>query len=341
MTKRQIAAHLGGLIVLIGLLTFWYWSYTGARAVPGLTVSLTDEQPKVRVAAAQALGQIGPASRPAVPALLNQALHDPIEYAAGQAALALKTIDLAAARQVMTAYLPALEEQDVNLRRNACSVLANLGPVAKPAVPALTHALSDSDEIVRARVVSALGEIGIPAKDVVPALATALHDTSPQVRHAAATKFAFSMAPSADAIPALTEASKSSDMNVAFLAKTALGRVKGEAKNKVSVLIIILKQGSSKDYAMHQLAEMGPSAVEAVPDLIPSLKDDRALHRYLAAEALQAMGPQAREATPALIVVLQDDDPVVRDSAAEALEAIGSPEAQHAVAMYRSQSGSR
>jgi HEAT repeat protein len=341
MTKRQIAAHLGGLIVLIGMLTLWFWSSTGARAVSGLTSSLTDEQPKVRVAAAQALGQIGPAARPAVPALLNQALHDPIEYSAGQAALALKTIDLAAARQVITAYLPALAEQDVHLRRNACSVLASLGPVAKPAVPALTHALNDSDEIVRARAVSALGEIGIPAKDVVPALATALHDNSSQVRHAAATKFAFSMAPAPDAIPALTEAAESSDMSVGFLAKTALDRVNREAKNKASMLVIILKQGSSHDYALHQLAEMGPRAVEAVSALIPSLKDERALNRYLAAEALLAIGPQAKEAASALIAALQDDDSVVRASAADALEAIGSPEAQQAVATYRSQRGSK
>ena len=77
MAPRQIGLHLGGLIVLIGLLAGWYWQATGARAVPALTESLKSDDAKVRIAAAQALAEIGPVAKAAVPDLLNQALHDP------------------------------------------------------------------------------------------------------------------------------------------------------------------------------------------------------------------------------------------------------------------------
>ena len=82
MTPRQIGLHLGGLIVLIALLAAWYWQSTGARAVPALTESLRSDDAKVRIAAAQTLAEIGPDAKAAVPDLLNQALHDPVLYAA-------------------------------------------------------------------------------------------------------------------------------------------------------------------------------------------------------------------------------------------------------------------
>jgi HEAT repeat protein len=341
MTTRQIVSHLGGLVALIGLLALWYWNSTGARAVPGLTASLTDTQVKVRVAAAQGLGAVGVAAKPAVPELLNQALRDAVPYAASEAAKALVRIDLTAARQVMAAYLSALDETNVQTRREAAMVLGSLGPVAAPAVPALIHALKDRDDMVRDRAVRALGEIGVPAADVIPALSNALRDPMSHVRYAAASQFAFSMVPPADTTPALTQASNDEDKTVAFVAKTALARATREPKSSVPVLVIMLGQGSAAEYAMHHLAQLGPGAVEAVPALIPKLKDIRPLHRYLAVEALQAIGPSAARAIPSLVEALRDDDLVVRDSAVGALETIGTPEAKIAVAAYRSQVGTK
>lgn len=53
MTQKHIWLNLGGLIALIGLLGLFYWTSTGARAVPALTESLKDKDSKVRIAAAQ------------------------------------------------------------------------------------------------------------------------------------------------------------------------------------------------------------------------------------------------------------------------------------------------
>jgi HEAT repeat protein len=341
MTPRQIGLHLGGLIVLIGVLAGWYWQSTGARAVPALIESLKSDDAKVRIAAAQALAEIGPVAKVAVPDLLNQALHDPVLYAATSAAGALRKIDLVAARRVMTAYLPALNDDDVQKRRDACAMLEGLGPVAKPAVPAVSNALNDTNETVRMHAAGALGEIGIPAPLVIRALAKALQDPAPMVRHRALAQFAFSIAPTEAVVPHLKQLLEDKDRGIATLARAALNSPQRQAKDQTAVYVTILQMGGVNDYTLRQLAQFGPEAAGTVPAVIPILKHDRPLYRYLAAEVLGAIGPGAKDAVPALIAALQDQDMVVRDSAAEALEAIGTPEAHQAVTTYRRHEGSK
>lgn len=335
MTQKQIWLHLGGLIVLIGLLGLFYWQSTGARAVPALTDSLKDKDSKVRVAAAQMLAEIGHAAKPAVALLLNQALYDPVQYASTEAARALKTIDLAAARQVVTSFMVALEDGDIQTRRQACAVLGSLGPVAKPAVPDLIDALSDADDGVRMYAVGALGEVGIPATQVIPALAKALHDPSQAVRHRAVSQFAFAI-PTTDAVvPYLQPLLEDKDRGIATLARSAMNSPHRQAKDRTAVYVTMLRMGSVNDYALRQLAQFGPEAAGTVPAVIPVLKDERSLYRYLAAEVLGAIGPGAKDAVPALIAVLHDSDPIVRISAVDALDAIGTPEARGAADTYR------
>lgn len=327
MTPKQIWLHLGGLMVLIGLLGGWYWQSTGERAVPAMAVALAHADPKVRVAAAQMLAEIGPAAKPAVPELLNQALHDPVLYAGTTAGGALSHIDLGAARQVMAAYLPRLDDHDVQTRWKACAMLESLGPVAKPAVPALSAALDDAHETVRMHAVGALGEIGIPTSLVIPALMKALHDPTPTVRHHALTKFAFSIPPTEAVVPHLKQLLEDRDRNIAALAQAALASPHRRAKDRTAVYITMLQMGNANDYTLRQLAQLGPEAADSTPAVIHLLTHSHPLYRYLAAEVLAAIGPGAKDAVPALTAALQDEDAVVRESAAEALQAIGSADA--------------
>ena len=341
MTPRQIGLHLGGLVVLIALLGGWYWQSTGARAVPALTDSLKSDDAKVRIAAAQALSEIGPVAGAAVPGLLNQALHDPVLYAGTTAAGALRNIDLTAARQVMAAYVPALHDADVQKRRNACAMLEGLGPVAKPAVPALSAVLDDANETVRMHAVGALGEIGIPASLVIPALTKALHDPAQTVRHRALAQFAFSIPPSEAVVPHLKQLVEDKDRSIATLAQSALNSPHRQGKDRTSVYVTMLQMGSVNDYTLRQLAQFGPDAAGTVPAVIPVLKHEHPLYRYLAAEVLGAIGPGARDAVPALIAALRDQDTVVQGSAADALDAIGTPEAHQAADAHRQTAGTR
>jgi HEAT repeat protein len=324
MTREQIWLNLGGLLVLSAMLGLFYWMSTGVRAVPAMTAALKDPNAKIRIAAAQMLAEIGPAAKPAVSNLLEQALHDPPEHAGTTAAGALPKIDLQAARQVMSAYLPALRDPDVQTRRKACVMLGSLGPVAKPAVPHLIEALDDQDELIRMRAVGALGEIGIPAMLVIPALTKALGDPARTVRHQAVSQFAFSIPPTETTLSRLKELTEDKDPGAASLAKSAVNSPHRRAKDKTSVHIMMLQMGNANDYTLRQLAQLGPEAAAAVPATIPVLKHERPLYRYLAVEVLGAIGPGARDAVPALTASLQDEDAVVRESAAEALRTINA-----------------
>jgi len=323
MTQRQIWQNLAGLLALIGLCAGWYWQSTGVRAIPSLTDSLKDEQPQTRIFAAQGLAETGGAAQIAVPDLLDVALHDPAQYASAEAAKALTRIDLSAARQVMTAYLPLLQNQDAQIRRKACAVLASLGPVAKPAVPSLLAALDDEDDLVRDRAVDALALIGLPAKRVLPALTRALEDKTAFVRYTATRHLAFTLTPPPDSWPLLRRLMNDQDKGVASLARNALDRAMREPAPKASVYAQMIGMKTNTGYALQQLAMLGPRAAETLPAIMPVLQDEQALHRYLAVEALGAIGPPAAAAVPALTRLLTDEEAVVRESAAEALAAIG------------------
>lgn len=86
--------------------------------------ALSDNQPKVRIRAIRALGNLGPVAPEVVPAI-TAALHDSDPTVRGQAALAL----------------------------------LKFGPEAKSAIPALTDAQNDADETVRNFAAKALENI--------------------------------------------------------------------------------------------------------------------------------------------------------------------------------------
>jgi HEAT repeat protein len=335
LTRKAILLNLIGLGAFIALLGLTYWFHAGPRAVPRLVEQLQDEEPTVRILAAQWLAKLGPDAKRALPELVEAALHDPNQDVSAAAAAAFRTLDLQAAREVVAGYLPALWDADPRVRRKACVVLGSLGPVAKPAVPSLITMLDDTDDLVRERAVGALGSIGIPQAEIVAAVTQALHDPAAVVRYRAAAQFAFHIPVSATSVPALLELRDDKDKSIASLAEVALEHAGRNERQDVSHLVALLERPGEKDYALQQLAQLGPKAADAAPVLISVLKDSLALNRYLAAEALRAIGPAAEEAVPELIVALHDPDPIVTESAAEALEAIGTPDALKALEPLR------
>jgi HEAT repeat protein len=118
--------------------------------IPGLIKQLDVGDEPTRANAAEALGDLGPAAKTAIPSLVL-AMRDEAEAVREQATLALVEIG------------------------------ADEG-----AVPALTGAVQDSDAVVRAGAASALGGIGSGARSAVPALIEALKDHDPSVKCAAA-----------------------------------------------------------------------------------------------------------------------------------------------------------
>lgn len=328
LASREIKLHLLGLVLFLGLLGFWYWLSTGARAVPTLIEMLQDDDPSTRIVAAEQLGQVGPAAQAAIPPLLAQATGDGNQHANTTAAAALKSIDLTAARQVMTHFIPRLQDQDAQQRRTACAVLGSLGPVAKPAVPALIAAGHDPDELVRRNALMALATIGIPSPPIVAALLEGLRDSSSLVRQTAVTQFAFTVPLTQPVIMALTPLLNDPNRSIAGLVRSALEKAKPGDTAQLESLGMMVQHSAARDYALHQLAQLGPHAGDALAPVLPLLQDDRPLVRYLTAEAIGAMGVSTKQALQPLQQQRQDPDPVVREAVAEAIAGVEAAMAQ-------------
>ena len=320
MTKRQIGLNLGGLVVLMALLGLVYWQHTGERAVPGLIEALQSNDLQAQMLAAQGLKDIGVPAQTAVPLLVELATVNGRSSIHNEAAGALPPIDLSAARKVMLAWLPRLQDPDPQVRRDAAAVLGALGPVAKPAVHSLLGIVNDPNTIVRDRVVRALGAIALPVDMVNRGLLQALRDPEWTVRFAAVTQFSYNGSSNPEALAALRELTQDPNQTVSRLAQSAVSSA--ERPISISVHLFTLDQQGDRTYPMLELAKLGPRAAEAVPKLSALLTAEKPLERYLAACALETIGPVAKAAAPALQRSLEDQDPIVREAVAEALHAI-------------------
>jgi HEAT repeat protein len=320
MALKQIWLNLGALAVLMAVLALVYWQHTGVRAVPELVQALQGRDLQTQMLAVQGLKQIGQPALAAIPRLTELATVAGGHSVHIEAAGALPPIDLSAARQVMIAWLPKLQDPDPQVRRDAAGVLGALGPVAKPAVHSLLGISNDPNTAVRDRVVRALAAIALPPDLVMRGLLQALQDPEWTVRYAAVTSFSFGAISNPESLALLRTLTQDNNQMVARLAQSAVAAA--EHPIPVSVHLFALDQGEDRTHPLVQLSKLGRGAAEAVPRLTTLLTSQRPLERYLAAMALTCIGPAAASAVPMLQRSLQDPDPIVREAVAEALQGI-------------------
>ncbi len=134
--------------------------------VAGLTDSLQDDVEVVRFHAAIALGDLGCAARPSVPALIRTALWDENPAVRVEAAVALWKIDRKGPL-VIPALIKALANNNEFICWMAADGLGQIGPEARQAVPALQQALRRPFKIalIRKGVELALQRIDPQAAD--------------------------------------------------------------------------------------------------------------------------------------------------------------------------------
>jgi HEAT repeat protein len=145
-----------------------------AAAVPGLLDALTDEDPRIRIAACKVLGDIGdPASVPALLQILVRQSESDVHW---QATSALSKIGAAAVPGLMD----ALKDDDWKVRRSAADAL--WGMREPSAVPGLVEALVDRNDVVKQASAGALEALGDAA---VPGLKEALGSRNPALAQAA------------------------------------------------------------------------------------------------------------------------------------------------------------
>ena len=253
------------------------------------------------------------------PQVFVQALTDESVRMGEAAAHALAEIGPQAVDAVPALLQALMNEEDAGLRQ---AVSDALGAIGSEAVPALVQALADEDERVRNAAARALKDVGPQAVDAVPALIQALGDPDDDVGLAAASALG-DVGP--EAIPMLVEALGERDANARRGAILALGRIGPEAKEAAPLIIRALEEESEwlvRSSAAYALGSMQPDASEAVPALIQALGDESEYVRAAAADALGDFASQAGDAIPALIELLADEYAGARSSAVRALRDI-------------------
>jgi HEAT repeat protein len=139
--------------------------------VAGLIDSLQNELEVLRFNAAIALGNLGRHARPAVPALIHTALWDEDHAVRVQAAMALWKIDRAEPL-VIAALTDALANDNELICWMAADALAQIGPEAQRAIPALQQALRRPYKIALVKK-----SIALALRRIDPQVAARLHSS--------------------------------------------------------------------------------------------------------------------------------------------------------------------
>lgn len=205
----------------------------GTNALPAYLETLRSSDSTWDTArAADAIAALGTTARPALPALVEILKHPRDRDAKAfditfNVALAFRGLGVDAVAPLTN----AIGSNNAQVRALACGALAQLGPVAKPAVPCLVAQLQDDDSRARNSAIIALGEIHGEPELVVPALVEKL---------------------------------RSQDDYCKTFAAMALGNFRASAKSAVPALVAIAKDGGfSSPAAISALEKIDPTALAA------------------------------------------------------------------------------
>ena len=224
--------------------------------------------------------------------------------------------------------LPPPRSADINMRFTAVDYLTRMGPLAKPAIPALIRASKDDDPpFPREHVVRALGSIGQDDSTVATALVQALKkDKDAQIRWTAAKVLGGTGKGNTAVLAALTEAALNDPDNlVRRYAASSLSGLDPEAAEVAKATRWLTADNlRTRMYATNALLALYPeAAVKAgisIPALVRSLTNaNSAETRQAAAEALSVLKSGDSSLISAWTAALSDESSSTRYLATNAL----------------------
>jgi HEAT repeat protein len=304
----------------------------GRPAVP----LLTQEAKAGRLAAVEALAELGPEAVDALPVLREWVVSN----SSGLGVAATRAL-AAIGNAGVPALVAGLKQTDGKVRYECANTLGWVGPPAQEAVPHLVALLWADPEFEEIATLS-LRRIGYESKQVAAQLATYLtstdarvrkgavlglsaarepdkfairqiidvarNDPDPQVRSAALTSLAW-MAPANEEVARTLVAAmaKEREYGLIFDAANALGFLDA-ASHVLPDLIDLLNNRSAdtRSVAAFVLGTRGAEAQPAIPMLRALLGDPNSNVRFQAAWALARLGPAAKDAAPDIAVALKD-----------------------------------
>jgi HEAT repeat protein len=250
---------------------------------------LIDGDPQVQHLAIETLRSLGPASRPALPAVIKalQGPHPEVRIVAADFIAAHGP----AASEAVPALGTMLDDPDPKFRVIAARTLAELGSAARSLFDRFVALLDDEDATTREAAALALGSLELEANLLRPHLVRTLHDDVPEVRDAARR------------------------------AILRLGREGVLFLPDLIALAALESDRRSVERSLRRFERTGPRE-RSIPELVDLLDHDNETVRLLAAKFLGLAGPAARDAVPTLERLRDDASPEVREQAEGALKQI-------------------
>lgn len=302
----------------------------GKESLPHLEKALKDNDPEVRLSAANTIEKIQIPDDPQVRSLIF-AVKKEWDKAAegGEAALeslvwSLKNQSRDDHKEIMEAMVkigrPAvdtlidfLREKDDQLKQLTTSALGKIGD--KKAIKPLISCLRDNNLQIRVGAANSLCNMG---EEVVEPLMEALRESRPEVREASAG--ALGQIGDKRAVEPLIKLLSDKNYTVRKAATWALGRIDDERTLKPLLPIIGDENPSVREAAAWALGKKGN--IDAIDSLIPLLQDDSVEVRKAAAGSLGNIG--SSRAVNSLKAMLDDDDEQVQKAVIIALGDIRS-----------------
>src|SRR4029079_3453960 len=163
----------------------------------------------------------------------------------------------------VSALIPRLCDPDPRVRQASLLALQALGPLAKPAIPAVVNLIRAPDSFVRIDAVQTAVKLG---DDSVPYLAVLLHDPIGEVRYLAARAIEELDPPPPGALPALMASLRDIDPRVRQVCIFALEKMGLAARPAIMMVADLFHDPDSyvRIDAARMLSEMGPDAVPAL-----------------------------------------------------------------------------
>ena len=301
-------------------------------AEPLLSELLREQTGDLKIDIAVALFKINPQNKLTIPALVSYIKHPfPQNPHTGSRAIYELMNELGpAAREATPAIIPALKSDDEFTASCAAEALSKIDAPPDLALPALLDAMRTSPHAdTRLFAAQSVGRFGEKAKPVVPEMVKLLPQQEPKVQIMIAKVILMLAPPNPPALNTLVFLLKSEDAEIRENAVSALRELGLTAHDAIPAIIPLLSDQNETTgrIAAWALYTAGTPPETAVPLLVSALKNSPlAGVRNSAAWTLGLYGPAAQAAGPALQAALQDKDPDVREAAQKALGALdGKP----------------
>ncbi len=307
-----------------------YWRYEE------IARGLGDVDVRVRRGCALALSRIGSIAAQSTPALLNilQSDNPEVKVAALNAVGQMGALGRANTKLVMS----HLKHFDDTVRQAAAEACGNL--IIKRSANSLLKLLNDESLLVRHAASKALGKLGVPSPKITAALLKQSGRSDPQTASSSVTALGRIHAPAKEVLDVLGELMKNESSEMRKATAFALGRIQGQASERVAHLQTLLKDPDRlvRAEAVRALGTLGLLGQDAAPQLYTVLVGDDSL---LSSEAGKALSYMGETAVPVFIQALKSGKAVreaairlgdLGEKAARSLEAlndsVGSADAE-------------